>query len=91
MANLPARHPQMVELGRHYGCVVHTCVPFDPESKGGVESTVKIAKEDLVPAHTNLRLAMGVFAELEGACARWVEQLNHRMHRATHLPPAQML
>src|SRR5690606_27499706 len=36
VARIPVRHPQMVELGRHYGCVVHTCEPFDPESKGGV-------------------------------------------------------
>jgi hypothetical protein len=29
------RHPEMVALGRHYGCKVETCVPFDPESKAG--------------------------------------------------------
>jgi transposase len=55
VAKLPVRHPQMVELGWHYGCVVHTCEPFDPESKGGVENTVKIAKADLVPTRANLR------------------------------------
>ncbi|WP_433511785.1 Mu transposase domain-containing protein [Nonomuraea sp. CA-143628] len=81
----------MVELGRHYGCVVHTCEPFDPESKGGVENTVKIAKADLVPTTTNLRSNYGSFAELEDACARWAEQVNHRMHRATHRLPAHML
>ena len=43
VAGLPVRHPEMVALGRHYGCAVETCVPFDPESKGGVEATVKIA------------------------------------------------
>jgi transposase len=31
----PVRHPEMVALGRHYGCKVETCVPFDPESKAG--------------------------------------------------------
>ncbi|MFI8642994.1 hypothetical protein [Streptomyces chartreusis] len=30
--------------GKHYGSTVATCEPFDPESKGGVEATVKIAK-----------------------------------------------
>ena len=49
VAGIPVRHPEMVALGRHYGCTVETCVPFDPESKGGVEATVKIAKADLVP------------------------------------------
>src|ERR1700761_4543264 len=54
VAGIPVRHPEMVALGRHYGCKVETCVPFDPESKGGVEATVKIAKADLVPSQANL-------------------------------------
>ena len=33
VAGVPVRHPEMVALGRHYGCKVETCVPFDPESK----------------------------------------------------------
>jgi len=33
---------------------VHTCEPADPASKGGSESTVKLAKADLVPTDTNL-------------------------------------
>ena len=35
VAGVPVRHPEMVALGRYYGCKVETCVPFDPESKGG--------------------------------------------------------
>ena len=60
VAGIPVRHPEMVALGRHYGCTVETCVPFDPESKGGVEATVKIAKADLVPSEANLLPAMAV-------------------------------
>jgi transposase len=53
VAGVPVRHPEMVATGRHYGCKVETCVPHDPESKGGAEATVKIAKRDLVrPART---------------------------------------
>lgn len=91
VAKLPVRHPQMVELGWHYGCVVHTCEPFDPESKGGVENTVKIAKADLVPTRANLRAKYDGFAELEQACTAWCEQINLRTHRATHQAPAAML
>ena len=47
VAGIPVRLPEMVAVGRHYGCAVETCVPFDPESKGGVEATVKIAAADL--------------------------------------------
>ena len=71
----------MVALGRHYGCKVETCVPFDPESKGGVEATVKIAKADLVPSDANLLLAYGSFAELEGACREFCGRVNGRVHR----------
>ena len=49
VAGVPVRHPMIVAAGRHYGLTVHTCVPFDPESKGGSEATVRIAKADLVP------------------------------------------
>jgi hypothetical protein len=31
------------------GCNVQTCEPFNPESKGRAEHTVKIVKADLVP------------------------------------------
>jgi transposase len=44
VAGIPVRHPEMVAMGRHYGCTVETCVPFDPESKGGVEATVETAE-----------------------------------------------
>jgi hypothetical protein len=41
----------------------------DPESKGGSETTVRLAKRDLLPTHVNQRPAYGSFAELEQACA----------------------
>ena len=49
VAGIPVRNPGAVEFGRHYGLTVATCVPYDPASKGGSESTVKLAKADLVP------------------------------------------
>jgi transposase len=48
VAGVSARNPGAVEFGRHYGLTVATCVPYDPASKGGSESTVKLAKADLV-------------------------------------------
>ncbi|MGC0327114.1 hypothetical protein RKD23_000104 [Streptomyces sp. SAI-170] len=41
VAGIAVRHPQVVAAGRHYGLQVHTCVPFDPESTGGSEATVR--------------------------------------------------
>jgi transposase len=48
-------NPQIVSVGRHYGLTVATCVPADPESKGGSEATVRVAGADLVPTEHNLR------------------------------------
>ena len=78
-------------MGRYYGMTVHTCVPYDPESKGGSESTVKIAKADLVPAEANLLEAYGSFAELAQACRQFCEVVNGRVHRETCAVPAQRL
>jgi transposase len=91
VAGIPVRHPEMVALGRHYGCTVETCAPFDPESKGGVEATVKIAKADLVPSQANLLPAYGSFAELEGACAEFCARVNRRVHRETAAVPLARL
>nr|WP_095878694.1 IS21 family transposase [Streptomyces sp. TLI_235] len=91
VAGIPVRHPQVVAAGRHYGMQVHTCVPFDPESKGGSEATVRIAKADLVPTSANLRPDYGSFAELRGACALFCQQVNTRVHRETGRTPASAL
>jgi transposase len=91
VAGIPVRHPEMVALGRHYGCTVETCVPFDPESKGGVEATVKIAKADLVPSQANLLPAYASFAELEEACREFCGRVNGRVHRETAAVPADRL
>jgi hypothetical protein len=81
----------MVAAGRHYGATVHSCEPFDPESKGGVEATVRIAKADLVPTEANLRGTYGSFGELVAACAEWCDHINARPHRETGVAPVQRL
>ena len=64
VAGVPIRHPEMVAVGRHYGCKVESCIAYDPESKGGVEATVRVAKAELVP--TAAKLA-GVLRQLRRA------------------------
>ena len=70
---------------------ITTCVPADPESKGGAEATVRIAKADLVPTDTNLLPAYGSFAELVEGCERFMAEVNARPHRVTRRPPIDML
>ncbi|WP_449372670.1 IS21 family transposase [Arthrobacter psychrolactophilus] len=91
IAGVPVRNPQIVAFARHYSTAVHTCMPADPASKGGVENAVKIAKADLVPKETNLRPEYGSFAELEAACEAFMEDVNSSVHRATLEIPKNML
>lgn len=91
IAGVPVRHPTIVAASRHYGTQVITCVPFDPESKGGSEATVRIAKADLLPTEVNLSDGYVSFTALQAACASWCEQVNARTHRETAAVPAQAL
>jgi transposase len=91
VAGVAVRHPMVVAAGRHYGATVHTCEPFDPESKGGVEATVKVAKADLVPTEANLRGGYASFAELVAACQEWCDHINARPHRETGAAPVDRL
>jgi hypothetical protein len=91
VAGVAVRHPQMIALGGHYGVTVATCVPADPESKGGSEATVRVAKADLVPTDANLLAGYGSWAELAEACEAFMTEVNDRQHRATRRAPAAML
>jgi hypothetical protein len=91
VAGVPVRHPQIVAVGRHYGLTVHTCVPYDPESKGGSEATVRIAKADLVPCEANLLDQYGSFAELVAGCDGFCGRVNARVHRESGRVPAEAL
>src|SRR3954463_4704073 len=91
ICGIAVRNPQIVSVGRHYGLTIATCVPADPESKGGSEATVRIAKADLVPTEHNLRGEYADFAQLEAACVELGERVNAREHRVTRRAPAVML
>ena len=91
IAGMAVRNTQVVNWARYYGVTVHTCEPSDPATKGGSESTVKIAKADLVPTEVNLLAQYGSFAELESACEAFCEMVNARVHRVTRRAPVEML
>jgi transposase len=91
LCGIAVRNPRIVSVGRHYGLTIATCVPADPESKGGSEATVRIAKADLVPTEHNLRAVYEDFVQLERACAELGDRVNAREHRVTRRAPAVML
>ena len=91
IAGIAVRNRTAVDVSRYYGVTLATCVPADPESKGGSESTVKIAKADLVPTAYNLVEDYRSFAELGEAARALADGLNGRPHAVTRRPPAEML
>jgi hypothetical protein len=78
VCGIAVRNPRIVSVGRHYGFTVATCVPADPESKGGSEATVRIARADLVPTEHNLRTAYDDVAELDAECEAFCDHVNAR-------------
>jgi len=91
IAGIAVRNESMVAVSHYYGVTICTCVPYDPESKGGSESTVKIAKADLVPTQANLLDEYRSFGELEEACAAATATFNGRVHSVTRRVPAEAL
>jgi len=91
VAGVAVRNAGALALARYYGVTITTCVPYDPESKGGSEATVRVAKADLVPTDYNLREHYGSFASLEAACIEVAAELNGRPHSVTRRVPAEAL
>jgi transposase len=91
VAGIAVRNPNLVAAASHYGVTVATCVPYDPESKGGSEATVRIAKADLVPTEANLRPEYVSWNELVVGCEEFMVEVNDRPHRATRRAPSEML
>ncbi len=91
IAGIALRNQAMLSACHYYGVAIATCVPYDPESKGGSESSVKIAKADIVPTDANLLDAYSSFAELEEACAGATERFNDRVHSVTRQRPSDMV
>ena len=91
VCGIAVRNPTIVEVSRHYGLTIATCEPADPQSKGGSEATVKIAKADLVPTDHNLRDDYADWGALERACQSLMADVNTRPHRATRQAPVSLL
>ncbi|MGO9959369.1 MAG: IS21 family transposase [Solirubrobacteraceae bacterium] len=91
VCGIAVRNATIVEVSRHYGLTIATCEPADPQSKGGSEATVRVAKADLVPTEHNLREEYQDWQALERACEEFMADINTRTHRATRQPPVVLL
>ena len=86
-----AQPVQAVAFARHYGVTIHTCVPADPASKGGVGDH----REDRQgrPGAQGHQPAAGVrlVRRAGGGVPGVHDQVNGRVHRVTRRVPAEML
>jgi hypothetical protein len=71
---------QMVKFAAAYGFTLTTCIPYDPASKGGVERSVRVAKEHLCPTKTNLLDAYPSIAKLKEAIDAYSLEINAKVH-----------
>ena len=91
IARIAVRNPTMVEVGRYFGLTLASCVPADPQSKGGSEATVRIASADLVPTDANLLPDYASFVAFRRDCDAFCERVNARPHSVTKCPPIERL
>ena len=72
VARIAIRNREMVAAARHYGLTIATCVVADPESKGGSEATVRVAKADLGDVSKQRRTAAEwlCFDRMDGMLSR---------------------
>ncbi len=57
---------------------IRTCMPADPQSKGGSQATVRVAKGDLVPTDANLLGEYARFSAFDAACGVFCVEVNAR-------------
>ena len=91
VAGIAVRNQMALDVSRYYGFTLATCVTYDPESKGGSERTVGIAKADLVPTEYNLLDNYSSFGDLQVACKDVGNSFNNRVHSVTRQVPASQL
>jgi hypothetical protein len=76
-------NPKMVKFGLSYGFDILTCVPYDPASKGGVERSVRIAKDHLCPKDSNLMGSYESIAELKEVIDTYNREINSKIHASS--------
>lgn len=91
VAGLAVRNREILGVAHYYGVAIHTCVVADPESKGGTEATVRIAKADVLPRPDNLVANYEDFPALVRACEEATVRFNTRVHRETRERPVDRL
>lgn len=82
----PQWNPKFLDFAGYYGFVPRVCRPYRPQTKGKIESTVRLVKIDFWPGLTVCPLA-----ELNQQAWHWLAEVNHRVHATTRAIPYERL
>ena len=91
VAGVAVLNAKMVKFALAYGFTLHTCIPYDPASKGGVERAVRVAKDHLCPKDANLIEGYENIACLRERIDAFNQEINAKVHSGTGKIPALVL
>jgi transposase len=78
----PRWHPRFQELMTALGITPRVCQPYTPQTKGKVERSIRVVKEDFWPGIRFVDLD-----DLNAQARRWCAARNGRVHQTTHERP----
>ncbi|HEX9037671.1 MAG TPA: IS21 family transposase [Ktedonobacterales bacterium] len=82
----PHWHPRFQEFVEALGISPRVCRAYTPQTKGKVERSVGVVKQDFWPG-----VAFSDLDDLNRQAAAWCLQVNGRVHRTTHRRPLEAL
>lgn len=82
----PRFHPKLLDFASYYGFVPRVCRPYRPETKGKIESTIRLIKSSFWPG-----LRFDSLAELNRQARLWCDEANRRVHGTTREAPVERL
>jgi transposase len=79
---VPHWHPRFQEVVTALGITPRVCKPYTPQTKGKVERSIRVVKEDFWPGVRFVDLD-----DLNRQARRWCGERNGRVHQTTHERP----
>jgi hypothetical protein len=81
---VPHWHPRFQELVAALGITPRVCKPYTPQTKGKVERSIRVVKDDFWPGVRFVDLD-----DLNRQAVRWCAERNGRVHQTTHERPLE--
>jgi len=79
-------NPMFEDFFKHYDFKPRLCRPYRAQTKGKIENTVKLVRNDFYKG-----LEYNSIADLNAKGTIWCNELNRRVHRTTNAIPAERL